>query len=487
MHNLGSLVCLLLALADPPPSDPPAGSPLEVVAALESALADAIAKAEPSVVAIARDKGEDDTTTAVKGRTKNGEGAAGLLEGADQALLLRGRIDVMPNDVFGPDQISFDFGSGVVIGDRGEILTAFHVVRGAKRLHVRAMGKQSFDAEIIAADPRSDLAVIVPKTGTGITPPRLTPLPLGDATKLRKGSFLLALGNPFNAAGQDGRPSATWGILSNVARRLEVTQEEPRSLKNYPTLLQLDAKLNLGMSGGAVINLKGELVGLTTNSANAAGFDAQAGYAIPMDARGRRAVETLKQGKEVEYGFLGVALDTEHLTNLVVSAQAGTPAAEGEVHANDAILSVGDIPIQDVDSLFLAINHFTPGSSVILKLLRGDATLERTVLLAKAPVDGEVIATNRPAPWRGIRVDYTSTMPQTNFGVGVLDAMARGGVMIAEVDPNSPGEKAGLKKGQVIKSVGGRNIRSPREFMKAVANLSGPVKLDTDHGPFSVN
>jgi len=349
------------------------------------------------------------------------------------------------------------------------------------------MGKQSFDALIIAADPRTDLAVIVPKSGTGITPPRLTPLPIGDATKLRKGSFLLALGNPFNAAGQDGRPSATWGILSNVARRLEVTEEEPRSLKNYPTLLQLDAKLNLGMSGGAVINLKGELVGLTSNSANAARFDAQAGYAIPMDAMGRRALETLKLGKEVEYGFLGVALDIDNLSNRVKSAQAGTPAAEGEVHANDAILSVGDIPINDVDSLFLAINYFTPGSKVVLKLLRSDVMLERTVQLAKASVDGEVIATNRPSSWRGIHVDYTSTMPQTNFGPGILDAMARGGVRISEVDPSSPGEKAGLKKGQVIKSVGGRNVRNPREFAKAVANLSGPVKLETDHGPFSVN
>ncbi|WP_406699845.1 trypsin-like peptidase domain-containing protein [Singulisphaera sp. Ch08] len=486
MHNLGSLVCLFLALADSPPSGPAASSPLEVVTAMESVLADAIAKAEPSIVAIAREKGDVEATTAVKGRTGNAADAD-LPEAPDQAMILRGRIDVMPNDVFGPDQISFDFGSGVVIGDRGEILTAFHVVRGAKRIYVRAMGKQSFDAEVIAADPRSDLAVIVPKVGTGITPPRLTALPLGDATKLRKGSFLLALGNPFNAAGQDGRPSATWGILSNVARRLEVTQEEPLSLKNYPTLLQLDAKLNLGMSGGAVINLKGELVGLTSNSANAAGFDAQAGYAIPMDAMGRRAVETLKLGKEVEYGFLGVALDTDNFSNRVKSAQAGTPAAEGDVHALDAILSVGDIPIHDVDSLYLAINYFTPGSSVILKLLRSNETIERTVQLAKAPVNGEVIATNRPSPWRGIHVDYMSTMPQTNFGPETLDIMARGGVTVKEVDLNSPGEKAGLKKGQVIRSVGGRNIRNPREFMKAVANLSGPVKLETDQRPIIVN
>ena len=82
---------------------------------------------------------------------------------------------------------------------------------------------------------------------------------------------------------------------------------------NYPTLLQLDAKLNLGMSGGAVINLKGELVGLTTMASSPSGFDAMAGYAIPMDKIIKRAIATLKEGKEVEYGLLGIQADDKIL------------------------------------------------------------------------------------------------------------------------------------------------------------------------------
>lgn len=486
MHNLGPLACLLLALADPPPPSATAtASPLDVVTALESALADAIAKAEPSVVAVARIKESDEVTTAIKGRTDGTGGGKAANGNADAERQLEAAVD----DEFGPDQIALDFGSGVVVGDRGEILTAFHVVRGAKKLFVRAVNRPQFEAVIIAADPRSDLAIIVPKEGAGAGSgtAKLKPLPLGDASKLRKGSFLVALGNPFNAAGQDGRPSASLGILSNIARRLEPTQESaPTTLKNYPTLLQLDAKLNLGMSGGAVINLKGELVGLTSNNANAAGFDAQAGYAIPMDAMGRRAVETLKQGKEVEYGFLGVALDRDNHSNRVKNAQVGTPAAEGEVHADDAIISVGNIPVRNMDELFLAINYFPPGSSIVLKLLRRDETLERTVVLAKAPVDGEIIATNRPTPWRGIRVDYMSTIPQAYFDAAMMGALTRGGVAVSEVAPNSPGEQAGLRKGQIITAVAGRSVRNPRDFATAVAKLNGPVKLDTDHGPLSV-
>ena len=193
---------------------------------------------------------------------------------------------------------------------RGEILTTFHVVKGASKLVVRAYGGKVFDAEIIAADPRSDLAVIVPRDDPRRRRrPSLKPITLGDGTKVRKGMFLVALGNPFNA-GRDGKASASWGILANLARRIDSSQVEPtvRQLRHYPTMLQLDAKLNLGMAGGAVINLKGEMVGLTTNAANVGGFDSQAGYALPIDTLTRRAIEALKQGREVEYGFLGVKL-----------------------------------------------------------------------------------------------------------------------------------------------------------------------------------
>ncbi len=464
MSNLLPLAYLLVLWADPPAAPAAPSSPLDVVSALETVLSDAIAKAEPSVVAIARERSEGDVTTAIKGRNP-----------------------APPFEPFGPDTLTFDYGSGVVVGDKGEILTAFHMVKGASRIHVRSLGNPEFEAEIIAADPRSDLAVIVPREFKGLPSPKLPPLPLGDATKLRKGAFLVALGNPFNAAQRDGRPSASWGILSNVARRIEQLDEnQPLSLKNYPTLLQLDSKLNLGMSGGAVINLKGELVGLTSSSANAAGFDAMAGYAIPLDAMGRRAVEALRQGKEVEYGFLGIGLDRPTRSTRVTQAQPGTPAAIGNVLVDDIILAVGDTPLHDVDDLVLAINAVPVGNQVRLKIRRRNEIIERTVELAKFRVDGEVIATNRPPAWRGLRVDFTSTLPHRMFGADLLGAMAAGGVAIAEVEEGSAAEKAGLKAGQVIKSVDGHNVRSPSEFAKAIAGRDGPVVLGTDSGPVTL-
>jgi S1-C subfamily serine protease len=481
MTSLVLSSCLLLAwpIAPEVGDDPPEPSAAALVAAVENAIADAIAKAEPSVVAIHRNKSENSQETlAVRGRRRS----------RNLPTFFPSRIPQQDLDL--SNMISFDFGSGVVIGDHGEILTLYHVVRGARELIVRAAGKQQFQAEIIAADPRSDLAVIVPIAGEGRELPSLKPVVLGDAGRLRKGAFLIALGNSFNAA-RDGTASASWGILSNISRRLELDTDDSTAsrktlgLGNYPTLLQLDAKLNLGMSGGAVINLKGELVGISTMASSPAGFDAMAGYAIPMDKIIRRAVATLKEGKEVEYGLLGIVADRRNFSNYVFQVQPDSPASLGQLQVNDQIVAVNGIPVFDWESLILAVNAFSAGDTVRLKINRGDETLERTIVLAKLAVEGEIIATNRPKPWRGLRVDYTSTLPTNVFGPNNLQP-AIGGVVVVEVEEGSPSSAAGIKRGQLIRRIGEKQIRSPREFAEAVAGLEGPVTLDTDLGVVTV-
>jgi S1-C subfamily serine protease len=483
--------CLLLACSGMAQqgTDSPKPTPSEVALSLETAIADAIAKAEPSVVAIHRWKSDTQETLAIRGRKRPHVVPEPLRPNA----LFPRRLPQVPDMT---NMISLDFGSGVVIGDKGQILTLYHVVSGARRLLVRAAGRQQFFAEIIAADPRSDLAVIVPAENENQEQPRLKPITLGDSTGMRKGTFLIALGNSFNAA-LDGTPSASWGILSNVSRKLVDPEESnvvfrdtvvPRSvlgLMNYrPTLLQLDSKLNLGMSGGAVINLKGELVGVTTMAASPAGFDAMAGYAIPMDKLGRRAALTLAEGREVEYGLLGIRAD-HNFTNRVGDVSPNSPAALGQLQINDEILAVNGTPVVDFDSLLLAVNAYPAGEAVRLKIRRNDETLERTIVLAKFPIEGEVIATSRPVAWRGLRVDYTTALGFAPFGPNFVDPTTAG-VVVADVDEGSPAAIAGLKKGQLIRKVAGKLVRSPSAFNQAVSALSGPVTLDTDLGPVTV-
>ena len=481
------LACISLIEIEPPvgaqsvnPNPPQAqpAAPIDIVAALETVVADAIARAEPSVVAIHRVKGENpQETLAVRGKSR------------PQLFDPRVPRSRFSRDGELADRISFDFGSGVIVGTEGQILTAYHVVKGASLLLVRAAERQQFEAEIIAADPRIDLAVIVPVAIAGMPMPRLRPIPLGDSATLRKGSFLVALGNPFNAA-QDGKPSASWGILSNIARKVAAEYDEMAMFRtrlnfpNYPTLLQLDSKLNLGMSGGAVINMKGELVGLTTMASSPAGFDAMAGYAIPMDRIGRRAVETLKEGKEIEYGLLGIHAHPAS-TNRVEYVTPNSPAGQGQLQANDEILGVNDIPVTDFDTLILAINSYAPGDEVRLKIRRAGKELIKTVNLAKYPVDGDMIATNRPPAWRGIRVDYLSTVSARAAGPPFLEPPSNG-VVVSEVLDDSPAAKSGLKKFQVILQVEKTPVANPSQFARAVAGLKGPVTLMTDQGPVTL-
>lgn len=479
MTLLLCLICAGIAWQEAPKASPPPDpAAMDVVSAFEKVLTDVVARTEGSVVAIHRDKDENaHETLAVRGRSRPRTDVG-------DALPQVARFNR-------PSAISFDFGSGVVIGDEGEILTAFHVVRGATALIVRAAERQEFEAEVVAADPRSDLAVIAPVAGPGRPRPRLKPIPLGDASALRKGSFLIALGNPFNAAAQDGRANASWGILSNIARQAAFDadarndQRAGLQLPHYPMLLQLDSKLNLGMSGGAVVNLKGELVGLTTTAASSAGYDAMAGYAFPMDAIGRRVVQTLKEGREVEYGLLGIRQSLGQKDNVISEVTPNSPAAQGDLMKGDSIIALDEAPVFDFPTLMVAVSAHAPGEKIRLRILRDGQAMTKTLVIGKFPVDGEIIATVRPPAWRGVRVDHRSVLMGAPVGIDLIEGLPAG-VVVREVEPDSPADKAGLRTYQSIRQVGDRSVSTPAEFARAVADLKGPVRLMTDRGPIVV-
>ncbi|MFG0334652.1 MAG: S1C family serine protease, partial [Maioricimonas sp. JB049] len=217
------------------------------------------------------------------------------------------------------------YGTGVLIG-RGRggseryVLTNYHVLSGSRRLEPEELSRQKIlvtlatrdqvPGEVVAADPRSDLAVLrLRLEGTGIPPADVPVLRLGDGSEVRKGQMVITLGNPY-AIAADGSASASLGIISNISRRpVDATNEDGGdlpSIHEYGTLLHLDTRLQLGGSGGALLDLDGHLIGLTTSLAAIRGYEKSVGYAIPFDESFRRIVETLLEGYEVEYGFLGI-------------------------------------------------------------------------------------------------------------------------------------------------------------------------------------
>lgn len=481
VRRFAAAVILTLA-AQPSPAQTDEPPELRAALTLEGAFTRAIEQAEPSLVSVIRRR-RDDT------------------EELDAPWSRR--TDASWLDVTNPNFVPTDFGSGVIVDPNGLILTNTHVIERARELVVILHTGRSYPAQVWACDPRSDLAMLK------INVRDLQPIKLGDGGKAKKGQFVLALGNPM-AVARDGRASASWGIVSNVARRLpplpldRSAADEIRTLHHSATLLQTDARLNWGMSGGALLNLHGEMIGLTTAWAAIRGYDQAAGYAIPIDDVTRRLLGVLLEGREVEYGFLGVApRDLEPRTPesnsvsegvVVEECFPGSPAAQAGLQEGDVVTHVSDEPIRSAEDLVLKVGTRLAGSRVQLRVVRGGQTVTLAPVLGKYfSVQGEIRAATVPPPWRGAHVDYITMVLRDTAGLRErpgarerLRSVPDGGVLATRVEPGSPAEAAGLHADVIITHVAGTPVRSPDEFRKAVAKVRGKVELTTDMGAIVV-
>lgn len=383
-------------------------------------------------------------------------------------------------DLADPGHVPPAYGSGVVIDADGLILTNYHVVQDATKIFVRLPGSKGAYADIHAADARSDLAVLK-LIAPNFLP--LRPIVLGDADKVEQGQFVLTLANPYAAGFRDGKPSASWGIISNIRRRAPQNLKEEERIKPfhlYGTLLQTDARLNLGCSGGALLNLSGEMVGLTTAMAAIQGGDTPGGFALPINMPMRRIIDVLKRGEEVDYGFLGVSLDDPRglkgQIGIPVTAYKGSPARlEGKLKDGDLLIEVNGQPIRDLEDIFLNVGMHLAGTKISLRVRRDGEERVVEVTLTKLLVPGKHIASSlgeRPY-LRGLRVDYASLVAQQIRRWGYIPE----GVVISDVQANSPADRAALKTGDVITHVNQNPVKTPAAFRQAVAGVAGPLEL----------
>lgn len=454
----------------------PSGS----AADLQQAIAAAIAKVEPSVVAIVRMPA-----------------AGGDADGFADPLLLRD-LNHRRALLTGRDSARYQpTGAGVVVQQGGEdvgslILTQYLNVRLGERHTVITTSGQTVAAVIRGADPRSGLAVLELETAAV---PALT---VGDADKLRKGHFVATVGNP-QAIVSDGQPSASWGIVANLAQRATPTtnlnnttdesgQSYATTLHHLGTLLQTDAKLNWTSGGGAVVNLQGELIGITTTAGTLPGHESPAGYAIPMTATFRRVLEDLKAGREVEYGLLGLnlappsrrpPLDDPSPGAMVSQTFPGSAAHRAGLKANDRIVEVEGQPIIDATDIQRLVGGLQPGQTIEVAFVRNEARLETPVTLSKYYVRGRQVVTTGQRQWRGITVDYPTAIPASELLTagrsGLLDP--DGCVVVRSVVPGSSSANAGVQPGMFISHVGETRVSTPDKFYAATANASDTVDL----------
>lgn len=468
MLVLVSLTAMIPTVANATQDEP---SALEAAIKIEDALVAAISKAERSVVAITR---------VPKGTVAD------------------------PTD---PNFVPSEFGSGVVLDQAGHILTNYHVLGDPREndYWIWLQHKPYQVVEIVpadrvrAADPWTDLAILKVNAND------LEPIKFGDGSKLRKGQLVIALGNPY-AIARDGEPSASWGMISNLSRRQTTSPsiggEESSStatLHQYGTLIQTDVRLELGTSGGALINLRGEMIGLTTALAAMDQFERTAGFAIPVDDLFLRAVEKLKQGEVMEYGFLGVSprdLDDTRgpaTTQGVSVAQVidGTPAARAGIAYGDIITHLNSAPIVDSSTFMRELGRLPVGSSVQVSLSRRRVgvkepqQLVKSVRLSKKYIDTLLpVYTERALPrFRGAVIDYSTAIPR--FAERSRDVDLEGCVAVVSVERGSPMWNTGLRSRDFISHVGKQRVRTPAEFYTAVAaygDRSVPITLTETNG-----
>jgi serine protease Do len=460
------------------------------VQALQDRIQKTIDKAEPSIACILVSRSDEyrrfDSTPPdeAAGRLGGFDGAAQLRqyfkEDMSEAARETRRL-VKELDLSSPEVVPESYGSGVVVdADQGLVLTTAHVVRDAVKIYVRLPGGGGSWADIHAADPRSDFAVL--RLIDRSPALRLKAIPMGDGAHLQKGQFVVGLANPFAAGFRDGSPSASWGIISNLHRRASgVTSEIEKpgvkpTLHHYGTLIQTDVRLALGCSGGALLNLDGELIGLTTAQAALAGSEAPGGYAVPLDGPMKQIIEVLMRGDEVEYGFLGVRFQQGAAADPGVTIEGvapGSPAERAGLIRFDRITAINGAAIHDADDLYLQIGIGLAGGAARIDVMGLDNRPRTcTATLAKSYTPGKAIASHRPPAVGGLRVDYTSILAQRAARQDVPV-----GVAIREVVPDSPADKARLQIDSVITRVNGKAVTKPAEFYEAMAKASGAVEL----------
>jgi Do/DeqQ family serine protease len=362
-------------------------------------------------------------------------------------------------------------GSGVVIRGDGYILTNHHVVGGADRIRVDFADGRSLPARVVGTDEPSDLAVLrVEATG-------LTTLPFGDSESARVGDVVLAFGNPLGV-GQ----TVTMGIVSAKGRATGVGDG------SYEDFLQTDAPINQGNSGGALVNVQGELLGINAQIVSPSGGNIGLGFAIPA-SMARAVADQLIQDGTVHRSMLGVTVQkvTPELAESLGMPQArgalisgvvpDSPGAKAGLREGDVVVELDGRPVADANALRNHVASLTPNTAITLTVLRDGGTRSLTARV----VEREMRSARADSPDEGEEPTGTLGMSVTPLTPRIASELelprTESGLVVTEVDPSGVAADAGLQPGDVLKRVNGREVKSVPELRAALASRRDAAAL----------
>jgi len=349
-------------------------------------------------------------------------------------------------------------GSGVIVRrnkDTYYVVTNNHVVGEADEVSITLHNGRIYPADLIGKDPRRDLALVsFSAPGVDIQEARL-----GDSDSLRIGDIVVALGNPFGYSG-----TVTQGIISGLHR------SGPTDISDF---IQTDASINQGNSGGALVDLKGRVIGINTWITTPTGGSIGLGFAIPINSV-KNVVDQLIESGRVAYGWLGVSItDTNHdilesmkekdvsgavVTNIYVDS----PAEKAGIRPGDIILNVGRRRIKNADNLIQAVSDLPVSRDSVFVILRDGESREIPVAVQER-ADDDTIRAQSAKFWPGLRL-----YPITEALREELEKIPEKGVYVLAVDRGTPGESAGLKSGDVITRLGETEVHSLDAFYSSL-------------------
>jgi len=372
-----------------------------------------------------------------------------------------------------PRQPRRSLGSGFIISKDGSIVTNNHVIDGADKIEVtlfssaqssnrRRKEGEKFTAKLVGRDPATDLALLKIDTKAD-----LPFVPLGDSSRLKKGDWVLAFGNPF---GLDH--SVSLGIVSATGREIS-----PNENRRFDDFIQTDAAINFGNSGGPLINLKGEVIGVNTAiSAQGSGI----GFAVPVNIL-KEVISQLRSSGSVARGYLGVmiqdvnedikeAMGLKEAKGVLVNDIPPTgPAAKSSLQRGDVIMRINSQDIDDSRALQKTIAAIKPGTKVTIEVLRDKKSVQVPVTVGS--LSEEQPGESKESPGSG-KADK----------LGLITQMAPdgSGVIIADIEDDSAAAASGVMPGDLIRSVNKRPVKSLKDYQEAVKGLRSGQRVLLD-------
>jgi len=369
-----------------------------------------------------------------------------------------------------PDELTVTgLGSGIIVrkvGNTVYVLTNNHVVESATKVTVKLNDQRSFDAKVVGKDARRDIALVSFETKEAVPVAEL-----GDSSELQIGDLVMAVGNPFGF-----ESTLTMGIVSALGR----SNPQAQSFTDY---IQTDASINEGNSGGALVNTRGEVIGINTWIAGTAGGSVGIGFAIPINNAKTAIDDFITKGK-VEYGWLGVSigdiqdsatypgfaadLKVEGLKgSLVQNTYRGSPADKAGLLPGDYVLSADGIPIRNSDHLTQVVSAMVAGRTYPFEVVRYGERMKLSVKIGERDEKDEVALYKNL--WPGVQVLKISDTIRKEAGI---DKGVDGVVVARLPSDDTPAAIAGLRVGDVITEINGKSVRTMMDFYRAINDRS---------------